>query len=305
MTKRILIADKIADEGIEHLRSRPGFDVDVNTGLDVSGLCNVISPYHAVIVRSATEITSIVIDRADSLQVIGRAGIGVDNIDIDYATGKGIAVLNTPDANATTTAELAVAHLLSLSRNLPQADRSVRAGEWKRSRFIGAELANKTLGIIGYGTIGRIVAARAKAFKMIVAVFDPFVTDEVCRSDNVTPLDLENLFRTADYITLHCPLNDKTRGIISAENISRMKKGARLINPGTWPERRWTCLNGNRRNNRRCWHWIISCSRPIWALPPRKPRQRRAWKSRARWRFICKRGNPSTPLTCRRFPRKN
>lgn len=230
MDKRILVADKIAEEGIEYLKSQPGFNIDVITGLGESELCNTITPYHAVIVRSAASITSAVIDKATALQVIGRAGIGVDNIDVAYATEKGIAVLNTPDANATTTAELAVAHLLSLSRNLPQADRSVRAGEWKRSQFIGAELANKTLGIIGYGTIGRIVAARAKAFKMNVTVFDPFVTEEACRSDNVTPLELEELVRTADYITLHCPLNDKTRGIISAESFTYMKKGTRLIN---------------------------------------------------------------------------
>ena len=230
MEKHILIADKIAEEGIEYLKSQPGFSVDVTTGLDEAGLCDKVSPYHAVIVRSATNITPTVIDKAVSLQVIGRAGIGVDNINVDYATEKGIAVLNTPDANATTTAELAVAHLLSLSRSLPQADRSVRAGEWKRSQFMGAELANKTLGIIGYGTIGRIVAARAKAFKMNVTVFDPFVTEEVCQSDNVTPLELDDLVQAADYITLHCPLNDKTRNLINAERISEMKKGARLIN---------------------------------------------------------------------------
>ena len=228
--KRILVADKIAEEGVEYLKSQPGFNVNVITGLDEKGLCASISDYHAVIVRSASRITPAVLDQAHSLQVIGRAGIGVDNIDIDYATQRGVAVLNTPDANATTTAELAMAHLLSLSRSLPQADRSVRAGEWKRSLFMGAELANKTLGIVGYGTIGRIVAARAKAFKMNVTVYDPFVTEEVCQSDNVTPLDLDNLFDTADYISLHCPLNDKTRSIINDETISRMKKGVRLIN---------------------------------------------------------------------------
>ncbi|HEY7841945.1 MAG TPA: phosphoglycerate dehydrogenase [Gammaproteobacteria bacterium] len=230
MKKRILIADSIATDGVEYLRSQPDFDVEVRPGLDESGLGAIVAPFHAVIVRSATRITAKIMDCATSLQVIGRAGIGVDNIDVARATERGIAVLNTPDANATTTAELTLAHIMSLSRSLPQADRSVRAGEWKRSDFMGAELAHKRLGVVGYGTIGRIVAARARALEMQVAAHDPFVTDEVFASTGVESMDIDELVTVSDYLTLHCPLNDKTRGILNAARIASMKPGARLIN---------------------------------------------------------------------------
>jgi len=230
MSKRILIADKIATDGVEYLKNQPGFQVDVIHGLDEAGLCENIPGYDAVLVRSGVKITGKVIAAADKLQVIGRAGIGVDNIDVDKATEQGIVVMNTPDANATTTAELTFAHILSLSRSLPKADSSVRSGKWERSKFMGAELANKTLGIIGYGNIGRIVASRAKAFKMKIAIFDPFVTQEACEKEGVTSMDIDGLVKASDYITMHCPVNDKTRGIISAARIAMMKPTARVIN---------------------------------------------------------------------------
>jgi D-3-phosphoglycerate dehydrogenase len=230
MDKYILVADKIAASGIDYLKDQPGFKVDHIIDLDEAGLCGIISKYHAVLVRSAAKITGKVIDAAEKLQVIGRAGIGVDNIDVVRATERGIAVLNTPNANATTTAELALAHLLSLSRNLPEADRSVREGKWERSKFMGAELANKRLGIFGYGNIGRIVASRAKALNMKVVAYDPFVNKEVFTADGVTCLELDELVSTCDYITFHCPVNEKTRGIFNAERIGAMKPGARLIN---------------------------------------------------------------------------
>jgi len=230
MSKRILIADKIATDGVEYLQNQPGYQVDVIHGLDEAGLCEKIPGYDAVLVRSGVKITGKVIAAADKLQVIGRAGIGVDNIDVDKATEKGIVVMNTPDANATTTAELTFAHILSLSRSLPKADSSVRSGKWERSKFMGAELANKTLGIIGYGNIGRIVASRASAFKMKVVIFDPFVTQEACEKEGVISMDIDSLVKSADYITMHCPVNDKTRGIISAERIAMMKPSARVIN---------------------------------------------------------------------------
>lgn len=230
MEKRILIADKIASAGIDFLEEQPDFQVDCITGLDEAELCKKIAEYNAVIVRSASRITAAVLEAANKLEVIGRAGIGVDNIDVSCATERGIAVLNTPDANATTTAELTLAHILSLSRNLPQADHSVRAGEWKRSQFMGAELANKRLGIIGYGTIGRIVASRAKALGMQIAAFDPFVTAEIFAADGVSSFALEELLSNSDYVTLHCPVNDKTRKIMGEKNIAAMKQGARLIN---------------------------------------------------------------------------
>jgi len=230
MEKNILVADKIAASGVDYLKEQAGFNVDHINGLDEAELCKIIPKYHAVLVRSAASITAPVIDVAENLQVIGRAGIGVDNIDVARATECGIAVLNTPNANATTTAELAVAHLLSLSRNLPKADRSVREGKWERSKFMGAELANKKLGIFGYGNIGRIVASRAKALKMQVVAHDPFVNEDIFAMDGVTCLDLDELVKTSDYITFHCPVNDKTRGIMNAERMAAMKPGARLIN---------------------------------------------------------------------------
>ncbi len=230
MKKNILVADKIAQAGIDYLAEQPDFQVDHINGLDEAGLCDIIGKYHAVLVRSAVTITAKVIEAAENLQVIGRAGIGVDNIDVARATEKGIAVLNTPNANATTTAELTIAHLLSLSRNLPQADRSVKQGLWERSKFMGAELANKRLGIFGYGNIGRIVASRAKGLGMQVAAYDPFVNEEVFTADGVACLELEELLSTSDYFTFHCPVNDKTRGIMNAERIQSMKKGARIIN---------------------------------------------------------------------------
>ena len=228
--KRILVADRISPEGKAFLEQQKNLAVDHVTGLDEAGLCERVGKYHAVIVRSATSITAKVIDAAVRLEVIGRAGIGVDNIDVEHATGKGIAVLNTPDANVTTTAELTLAHLFSLSRNLPQANGSVKAGKWERTRFMGVEMAGKTLGIIGYGHIGRIVAARALALEMQALAYDPFVTEERFLADGVTGVGLDELVGTADYISLHCPLNDKTRNIMNADRINAMKPGARLIN---------------------------------------------------------------------------
>ncbi len=228
--KNIFIADKIADEGIAYLKEQPGLNVTLQIGLDETALCAALADQHALIVRSGATVTEKVLDAASGLEVIGRAGIGVDNIDVPAATEKGVVVLNTPNANATTTAELAIAHLFSLSRNLPQADRSVRAGEWKRAEFMGVELANKKLGVVGYGTIGRLVAERARAMKMQVLAFDPFVTEEAFAAAGVQAADIDELVRSCDYITLHCPVNDKTRKIISAERIQAMKPTARLIN---------------------------------------------------------------------------
>ncbi len=228
--KRIFIADRIAQEGIAYLRSLPGFEVLVEPGLREAELGERIRECEAVIVRSVPRITATVLAAAKRLKVIGRAGIGVDNIDVEAATERGVVVLNTPDANATTAAELTLAHILSLSRHLPQADRSVRAGEWKRAQFMGTELSGKTIGIIGYGTIGRLVASRCLGLKMRVVAYDPFVTREVIAEGGVEPLELEELLKTSDYVSLHCPLTDKTRGLINRERLSAMKSGSRLIN---------------------------------------------------------------------------
>jgi len=230
MIKKIFVSDKLADNGIQFLEQQEGIELTYITGLDEQSLCEKIKGHHGLIIRSGTTVTDKVIQYADSLEVIGRAGIGVDNIDIASATEKGIVVLNTPSANATTTAELTIAHILSLSRNLPQAHSSVQSGEWKRSSFIGTELCNKKLGVIGYGTIGKIVAERARGLKMNVLAYDPYVTDEVFKADLVEKTDIDEIIRTCDYITLHCPVTDKTKGLIDAEKIKLMKRGTRLIN---------------------------------------------------------------------------
>ena len=228
--KRVLVADPIHEQGRALLAATPGLAVDVVTGLDEPALCQRIGDYDALIVRSKTRVTASVIEAGKKLKVIGRAGIGVDNIDVAAATEQGIVVFNTPDANATTTAELALAHLLSLSRYLPQADRSVRRGEWKPGSFVGTELAEKTVGVVGFGTIGRIVARRCLAFRMRVLAFDPYVVPDVIRETGAEPADLDRLIASSDYVTLHCPLNDATRNLFDAARLNKMKSGARLIN---------------------------------------------------------------------------
>jgi len=230
VAKRILVADPIHEQGRNLLSARTGLSVDVATGLDEAALRQRIGDYDALIVRSKTRVTAPVIAAGSRLKVIGRAGIGVDNIDVEAATERGIVVFNTPDENATTTAELALGHLLSLSRHLPQADRSVRKGEWTPKKFVGAELAGKTIGVIGFGTIGRIVTRRCLAFRMRVLAYDPYVVPEVVHETGAEPTDLDALLAQADFVTLHCPLNEATTNLINAPRLSQMKAGARLIN---------------------------------------------------------------------------
>ena len=230
MMHRILVADPIHEQAHKFLASRPGFEVVVATALNEAELTERIGAYDGIIVRSKTRVTAPVIAAGQMLKVIGRAGIGVDNIDVVAATERGIVILNTPDANATTTAELALAHLLSLSRNLPQADRSVRAGEWQPAKFVGIELAGKSVGVIGFGTIGRIFAQLCLGLKMHVLAYDPFVTREIIEQADVEPVTLDALMARADYVSLHCPLTDQTHHLIDAQRLAQMKPGARLIN---------------------------------------------------------------------------
>lgn len=227
---RVLIADPIHEDGRTLLEADGALSVDVETGLDEAALIAKIPAYDALIVRSKTRVTAPVIAAAPSLKVVGRAGIGIDNIDVPAATERGIVVFNTPDANATTTAELTIAHLLSLSRHLPQADRSVRSGAWTPTRYVGAELSGKTLGVIGFGTIGRLVAERGAGLNMRVVAYDPFVAPEVMAAASAEPRELDELLASADYVTLHCPLIEKTRHLIDSRRIAAMKPGARLIN---------------------------------------------------------------------------
>jgi D-3-phosphoglycerate dehydrogenase len=226
----VLIADPIHADGRALLASDARVHVDLETGLDEAALTARIRDYDALIVRSKTRVTRAVIAAATRLSAIGRAGIGVDNIDLAAATERGIVVFNTPDANATTTAELTLAHLLSLSRHLPQADRAVRRDEWTPARFSGVELAGKTIGIVGFGTIGRLLAQRCAGLKMRVLAYDPFVAPEIMEEAGAEPAELETLLGSTDYVTLHCPLTDKTRHLIDAKRLAMMKPGARLIN---------------------------------------------------------------------------
>lgn len=226
----VLIADPVHEDGRALLASRANIRVDVATGLDEAALVAKIPGYDALIVRSKTQVTRPVIAAGTKLKVIGRAGIGVDNIDVAAATERGIVVFNTPDANATTTAELTLAHLMSLSRHLPRADRSVRSGEWQPARFVGTELSGKSIGVVGFGTIGRLVAQRCAALKMKVFAYDPFVTTEIMREFSAEPLSLEDMLARSDYITLHCPLTDKTRNLIDQTRVAMMKPGVRIIN---------------------------------------------------------------------------
>jgi D-3-phosphoglycerate dehydrogenase len=227
---KVFVADKLAPEGVAALKQYPELEIDFSPGLEVDAALAHIADADAVIVRSETKIKGKLLEAAHKLRVVGRAGIGVDNIDLEASTERGIVVLNTPDANATTTAELAIAHLFSLSRALPEADASVRSGEWARSRFMGSEVTGKTLGIIGFGTIGRLVAERARGLRMRVLGFDPFVTPETFAQHGVEPMTLETLLPQADYVTLHCPMTEDTRNLLDATRLRTMKKGARLIN---------------------------------------------------------------------------
>ncbi len=228
--KKILVSDKLAADGIKYLKEQTGIEVHIQTGLDEDGLCRIIGDYDALLIRSDTQVTPAVLHSAVNLKLIGRAGIGVDNVDIPLATELGIIVMNTPDANATTTAELAIAHLMSLSRHLPAADRSVRAGKWERSKLMGTEVAHKTLGIVGFGTIGRIVSQRGVGLKMEVIAYDPFVAPEIFTELGVESVSLDDLVSRADYITLHCPLIEKTRHIIGGKQLALMKKETMVIN---------------------------------------------------------------------------
>lgn len=228
MKYRVLVSDPLAEEGIDILK---GFaDVDVNTGLTEDQLVDIIGNYDALLVRSGTEVTARVIDAGAKLKFIGRAGAGVDNIDTEAATRRGIIVANAPEGNTLAATEHTMAMMLSLARNIPQATASLKKGEWKRSKFMGVELNDKVLGIMGFGRIGREVAKRAQAMEMKCIAYDPFITKERAASLGVEMVPLDELFRRADVITVHTPLIKETRHVINAETIATMKDGVRLIN---------------------------------------------------------------------------
>src|SRR5688572_25900223 len=228
---KVLVSDKLSKTAVQIFKDN-GVEVDYlpDLGKDKDKLLEVIDQYDGLAIRSATKVTEKIINAARKLRVIGRAGIGVDNVDIPAATKKGIIVMNTPFGNSITTAEHAISLMLSLARQIPEADASTRAGKWEKNRFMGVEVTNKVLGIIGAGNIGSIVADRALGLKMKVVAFDPFLSPERAVQMGVEKVELDELLRRADFITLHTPLTEQTRNIISAEAIAKMKDGVRLIN---------------------------------------------------------------------------
>src|ERR1700730_11130437 len=231
MTAKVLISDALSPAAVAIFKDR-GLEVDFkpNLGKDKEKLAEAINGFDGLAIRSATKVTAKMLERAQNLKVIGRAGIGVDNVDIPAATARGIIVMNRPFGNSITTAEHAITLMLSLARQIPEADASTRAGKWEKNKFLGVEIFGKTLGVIGCGNIGSIVADRALGMKMEVIAYDPFPSDERAIDIGVEKVDLEDLLRRADFITLHTPLTDKTRNIINADSLKLTKKGLRLVN---------------------------------------------------------------------------
>ena len=231
MAPRVLVSDKLSETAVQIFRDR-GVEVDFqpDLGKDKDKLLEVIGQYDGLAIRSATKVTEKIIEAATNLKVIGRAGIGVDNVDIPAASKKGIIVMNTPFGNSITTAEHAIALMFAVARQLPAADASTQAGKWEKNRFMGVEITGKTLGVIGCGNIGSIVASRGVGLKMRVVAFDPFLSAERAAELGIEKVELDDLFKRADFITLHTPMTDKTRGIINAEAIAKMKDGVRIIN---------------------------------------------------------------------------
>lgn len=227
---RVLVSDKLAEAGLDVLREASGVELEFRPGMSEDELCEVIGDYDGLIIRSGTKVTPRIIDAAEKLRVVGRAGIGVDNVDIPAASRRGIVVMNTPTGNSVTTAEHALALLASLARRIPQAVGSMRGGKWEKSKFQGREIAFKTLGIIGLGNIGRIVADRAQGLKMKVVGVDPVMSSERCAELGIELVELDELLARADFITIHAPLTPDTKHLINDDAFDKMKKGALLVN---------------------------------------------------------------------------
>ena len=231
MPPKVLISDALSPAAVQIFKDR-GVEVDFqpNLGKDKDKLAAIIDGFDGLAIRSATKVTEKMLEKAKSLKVIGRAGIGVDNVDIPAATAKGIIVMNTPFGNSITTAEHAITLMLALARQIPQADASTQAGKWEKNKFMGVEITGKTLGVIGCGNIGSIVAERAHGLKMKVVAFDPYLSSERALDLGVEKVELDELLRRADFITLHTPLTDKTRNIIDAAALAKTRKGVRVVN---------------------------------------------------------------------------
>ncbi|WP_170427681.1 phosphoglycerate dehydrogenase [Ruegeria arenilitoris] len=231
MAPKVLVSDKLSETAVQIFRDR-GIDVDFmpDLGKDKDKLAEVIGQYDGLAIRSATKVTPTILEKADKLKVIGRAGIGTDNIDKDAASKKGVIVMNTPFGNMITTAEHAIAMMFAVARQIPEASTSTHAGKWEKSKFMGIELTNKTLGVIGAGNIGGIVCERALGLKMKVIAYDPYLGEEKAAQMGVEKVELDELLARADFITLHVPLTDQTRNILSRENLAKTKPGVRIVN---------------------------------------------------------------------------
>src|SRR5512147_1439037 len=221
---RVLVSDDLSSEAVRILRDA-GLDVDVKVGLPPAELEAIVGGYEGLAVRSATKVTAKLLEKATRLKVVGRAGVGVDNVDLDAATRRGIVVMNTPGGSSVTVAELALAMILSLSRHVPAATASVKSGKWEKKRFQGHELAGKTLGVVGIGNIGSVLVDRAIAMKMRVLAYDPFISAEAARKLGVELVELDALWAGSDVISLHVPLTEHTRNLVDAGVLAKMKKG--------------------------------------------------------------------------------
>jgi len=227
---KVLVSDKLAPEGVKFLQDAPGIEVTVQTDWEPGELKEKIKDYSGLIIRSATKVTEEVIEAADNLKVVGRAGIGVDNVDRAAASKKGIVVMNTPTANTVTTAEHALSMMMALARKIPQATASMKGGKWEKSKFSGVELFEKTLGVIGIGNIGSILVRQAIGLGMTVIAYDPFISEERAQQLGAQLVELDELFARADFISTHVPKTDQTYHLLRAENFAKMKDGVRIIN---------------------------------------------------------------------------
>ncbi|MGE3870517.1 MAG: phosphoglycerate dehydrogenase, partial [Pseudorhodoplanes sp.] len=231
MTPKVLISDALSPAAVQIFKDRGvAVEFQPDLGKNKDKLAEIINGYDGLAIRSATKVTPKILEQAKHLKVIGRAGIGVDNVDIPAATSKGVIVMNTPFGNSITTAEHAITLMLALARQIPQADESTQKGKWEKNKFMGVEITGKTLGVIGAGNIGSIVADRALGLRMRVIAYDPFLSPERARDIGVEKVELEELFKRADFITLHTPLTEKTRNIVDAAALARTKKGVRIVN---------------------------------------------------------------------------
>ncbi len=227
---KVLVSDSLGQGGMDILRKEKNIQVDEKVGLKPEELKKIIGEYDAILVRSATKVTAEIIEAGKKLRVIGRAGVGVDNVDLEAATKRGIIVMNTPEGNTISTAELSFSMLMAVARNIPQADAHVKKGEWKRNKFQGSELNGKTLGIVGFGRIGREVAKRGAAFNMKVMVFDPFISKEAVKEWPVEFVDVPTLLKNSDFVTFHTPLTAETRNLLNKDTFKLCKKGMRIVN---------------------------------------------------------------------------